>query len=260
MLRRRDACLEPTLPGRSLRQGRLDCRQLGLCTLWLTAEQGVTSPAGLVAEWEDQSSGGVRMVVSGAHGLPSFSHADATFRSMPAVEFSPAAAPNGSDRLQSISYTPLKQPNTVAIVFQNQKSNASNISGWITSYGSGGSAANQIWCQGDAGGTKHTVKCGAGASAATTTEYALNVGRSTVALFNGASAQLWVDGVHELENANFGTANFDLIGIGDLFSTDNEMCYFDGKIAELAVWNRVLSAGEIQAVTDAWAAKYGVAQ
>jgi len=263
MLRRRDACLEPTLPGRSLRQGQLEARQLGSCSVWLTAEKGIVLGGGSsVATWEDQGKSNLKMVASGAYGLPDFSNADATFRSMPAVEFSPAGAPNGADRLISQTCVRLIQPNTIAVVFQNQKSKASDDCGYIHGYGTGGSAANQINFTGDAGGTKHTIAIGAGSglTPTTTTTYALNVGRSMIGLFNNGTGDLWVDGVRELSGETLGTANFDVLMLGDFSYADDADKYFDGKIAEFAVWDRALTAGEIQAVTDAWAAKYGVAQ
>lgn len=78
------------------------------------------------------------------------------------------------------------------------------------------------------------------------TRFSENTWYTLTVTYDGSATRLYVDGVRDSEMSNGGPLTFQRIELGMSWGGYRTKQYFDGRIAEIRIWDRVLSASEIQ--------------
>lgn len=208
--------------------------------LWLAADSGVTTASGAVSQWNDLSPSHNNATQVTALDRPTYNTSDASFNNRPSVTF------NGSTQFLSLSSSPLVAPCTV-IVCGNTTAQAGQgdiLEDGVSTELIVSAAPSQI---------------GAYAGTALVSPIATSSPFVVGAVYNGASSSIY-------QNAPFapivaGTTGAGAVGgascsIGASTGPSN---FFNGTIAEVLVYNSVLSAAQLRQVFAYLQGKYALA-
>lgn len=111
-----------------------------------------------------------------------------------------------------------------------------NETGYLYRIGENGYEKNQLQVKGQG-----TVVLGSNARFSTNVWYTLSV------TFDGTTTRLYVDGVRDCEQSEGYPLNFQRVELGMSWGTGHgQKQRFDGRVAEFRIWDRALSASEIQ--------------
>ncbi|MDX1943590.1 MAG: LamG-like jellyroll fold domain-containing protein [Saprospiraceae bacterium] len=219
--------------------------------LWLRGDAGVTDASSVISQWDDQSGNAGHVVPAAATKEPLVFAGNAT------TNFNPSLTFDGSnDEMYNTTYDPL-YANTNGTVFVSFKSRATGISAFIGIGANGddpnfsvdGGAANGLRVWNDQS-TPNTI----------TSSDAYVDNESTI------GAYTWTNGLNQgieirTNGKSFVNTTMDMRDFDptDLFigSADNGR-FWNGELNEVVIYNRKLSAVEIQKVESYLALKYGV--
>jgi len=215
------------------------------CVAWYRADLGVTIATG-VSAWADQSgSGDANKNVAQATGSkqPTRNTSDAAYNLKPTLSFASAALQNLASGAWAVA--PPK-PCTVFFV-GNDDGSATNQAAIddLASYGmlletnEGAAVGFDIYAGAQ-------LNSGVARSASP---------RVYGAIFNGATSQTFVSANTASATGAAGTAGATGITLG---STHNNASYWNGKLAEIAVYNRVISASEISQLNAYLGTRYAI--
>lgn len=114
-----------------------------------------------------------------------------------------------------------------------------NEKGYLYRFGEGGYAVDQLQVLKNHP-TDAEVKFGSTARFQPNTWYTLSI------TYDGSTTRLFVNGVRDSESAGGSGMSFQRVELGMSWAGYRTSQYFDGRIAELRIWNRALSTSEIQ--------------
>lgn len=221
--------------------------------LWLKADSLVLADGAAVASWPDSSTNAYAF--SQATGSKQPSYVAVGPNSRPAVSFgsddlirSTTAAANFTGADHAISFFMVGQTDATdfatAFTFGNQATTA------YIAYEIGGSNAWRMTISDDAAAAKQPTGGTIGATfkvmAAITSGTAVNY-YSNGALAGSAN-----------QDVNVGTITLDQVGVGCLHRTTLEQQFWNGDIAEILVYNEVVSAANRGLITGYLGNKYGI--
>lgn len=211
----------------------------------LDAGVGVTSSGGAVSAWNDANANGSTFAQATAAKQPTLTAANASFNNKPTVHFdgdltgnSGGLAPN-ADRLVLANSTANVQ--TVIVVASTaQHRNLDGI--WGLNNGDTGIRRKDAntWQMTTNGGNNNDFPTSAVVNGTTTATNSLN--SPAVLAFTGNATTL----------ASTGLGEYFLVGT-------NTPRPWSGDLAEIAVYNRALSADEIQSISSFLGGKYSIA-
>ena len=219
------------------------------CELWLDAEQGVYKDAGTtlaannetVQQWNDQSGNGNHVSQSTAVNRPTYKTSG--INSKASIDF------DGIGDFMDSTTPVVSAPNTVFAVF-NQTTNT--INGGVVWDSDSGDRHNFFWR--NSSGFYEA----AAVNAEVTTISTLTADYIAAVVYNGASSSIHMNGADVGDGSvDLGSNSLNGITVGALRSNITGW-YMDGQIAELVVYNSVLSTADRQAVETYLADKWGI--
>jgi hypothetical protein len=210
------------------------------CSQWLRADLGITSSAGAVSTWADQGGKGNDVAQAGAN-KPTVNTSDAAYANQATISFARAS----SQYLKTTTYV-LAQPLTIVVVGENDDTSA-NLAGFIDST-AGALALYSTVTNG------YAAMSSASAVTSTTT-----VTRKSIiaAAYNGASSSLYVNNsAVAVVSGSSGTNGISTYTVGGAGVNANPIT---GKIAEVIVYSRIVSAAERTMLFLYLGQRYGIA-
>ncbi|MBK7872689.1 MAG: hypothetical protein IPJ74_19435 [Saprospiraceae bacterium] len=218
--------------------------------LWLRGDIGVTDASSIISQWNDQSGNGGHVTPVAATKEPLVFTGNATTNYNPSLTFDGV-----NDELYNTTYDPWSA-NTDGTVFVSFKSRATNVRKFFSigadgddpAFGVDGAAANGL-----------RVFHDASVPTSITSTDAYIDDQSTVGAFT------WATGANQgieirTNGKSFVNATVDMVTFDptDMFIGSSDAAEFWlGEINEVVVYNRKLSATEIQKVESYLALKYG---
>ena len=204
---------------------------------WLRADLGVTSSAGFVSAWADQSGHGNDVAQAGSN-KPTLNTSDALYNNQATISFSNAL----SQYLKSTAYV-LAQPLTIIVVGENDGTSV-NLAGFVDSTG-GALALYSTLTNGYAGMSS---------SAAVNSTTAVTSKSVIAAVYSGASSKLYVNSsASAVASGSAGTNGISTYTVGGAGVNANPLT---GKIAELRVFKGAMSSAAIGAVFSELSTRY----
>ena len=215
--------------------------QLQGCCLWLRADMGVTVGGSGVSNWNDQSGAGDanRNLVSGPLGVPLYTASDSSFNGYPTLGFQSA------NKRALVSYgtwaTAYSQPTTWVFVVNN--TGPGTTTDILCDGNTGGNFANQVSLV----ATTNVLTLAAGAAGYATTS-GVSWGNPTglLAEFNGSSSNIYFNNFTTATAASGNTGTYQVnsmtLGAHSIFWGGGN--YWDGKLGEVILYNRLLTAPE----------------
>lgn len=220
--------------------------QISGCVAWFRADLGVTSSSGLVSQWNDQSGTGdanKNCTQSTGASKPTLNSSNASYNYKPTLDFD-----GTDDYMQSGTWvSALSQPFTDFVVGHSPA-------------GASGSLALDTLSATQASlrieGSTHP-----GIYAGTTTVDSTGVWTSAgafCAIFNGGSSTLYFNSHTSTGSGNPGTNGRNGTTIGTYDGQLTGPYNWQGSIAEIITYNRVLSGSEITRVMKYLGTRYGI--
>lgn len=213
------------------------------CAMWFDAGQGITQSGGLVSQWSDLSGNARHLTQSSDPLKPTYNAGNARFGGKPTVDWLAAGV---GTRLNAPAAT-IAQPLTIFVCARASNASATQICLYDNQSGA------ELTFDRTASGN---VNIFAGASLQAPSP--LGTEPFVVAAVYGAggpSARLRIRGETLISNRDVGNNNITAFRLGtfiDGFTSTN----WNGEIAEVIVFNRRLSDGEIALVERYLARKY----
>lgn len=216
---------------------------------WYRADKGVTAATG-VSLWTDQSA--VPKNVTGAAGAQPLYNTTGNL-----INFNPNLGFDGTNDVlinNAISHTAATNgEDFFAVVLPNTLAGAHNIVG----LGTGASSSNTTEFRFN----NNLLQYGAGAGFTTITNTASSNGIAQLANGNRSSAgaaSLLLNGTSVASGTIAPMFTLDYLNIGSRRITAANSLFFNGRIAEVAIYNRQLNTAERQKVASYLAIKYGI--
>jgi hypothetical protein len=213
--------------------------QTGLL-LWLRADVDVTSTAGKVSRWLDQSGNGFVASMSTAARQPSL--INAALNGQPVIHFGGA---------QSLALSPFISPNRFTVLVVGRNTKATETFSMILGPG-GNSPNNQLrWENGT-----QALFVGTGNNLPIITS---NIGNTRVyhtlsARYNGSTMDVFRDGA-AVSSQNFTTTGpWTLAQIGAYYSS----FFMEGDVAEIVMYDHALSNSDLSSATAYLRSKYNL--
>jgi hypothetical protein len=232
--------------------------QVGLVT-WLRADAGVTSSGGNVSQWTDQSPFGNNAVQASGGNQPTLTSN--------AINGEPALTFNGSSSYLSIPDNPTLRPSAMTVIAVASSAGTGggythilgkpyySSSSWNAPYSSYELSINSTGVP-----FFNCSVAGTGGYDGAGTVVNLNQPYLLAGMYDGTNVSFWQNGgtpattsiSGTLDNGDSTTKN---LVIGQA-SVNSPREYFNGQIAEVLIYNRVLSAAELQQAETYLAVKY----
>lgn len=215
--------------------------QISGLVLWLRADMGITLNGGNVSAWADQSGNGNNATQGTAGQQPTFNAASSNFSGRPTV-----SGNSLDDQLLGTVAVAENQPTTI---FLAALANGAATSAVVFDGANDGS--QYVY---DPSGT-HAWTAFAGASLGTA--YASNVKSALCVEVNGASSNVYYNSTINPTTGNMGAQN---IGSGySLLNSRTSLLYSLGtELAEVIIYNGLLSAADRGTVTRYLGSRYGI--
>ncbi len=231
----------------------------GLVT-WLRADAGVTSSGGSVSQWADQSPAGNNAVQATSGDQPTLT--------TNAMNGEPALTFNGSTSYLSIPDNPTLRPSTMTVLAVASRSGGnggyySHLIGKPYYSGSGWTSPYFSYELTDDTNGAPFFNCsiaGAGHAASSTEDVNRNQAYVLAGSYDGTTVSLWQSGVLTSTTTvsgvidNGDATRKDLV-IGQA-SVTSPREWLNGQIAEVLIYNRALTAAELQQAQTYLAVKY----
>ena len=213
--------------------------QIGSVAAWYRADKGITTVAGAVTAWADQSGNGLTLVGVGSTA-PTYNTTDSAFANHPSLSFDSAT----SQGLQTAPFT-LPEPFTFVVVGYDDGVHA----------GYAATAGNEIWIIiGDGGqyGTEGvgSYKSGVALSANTPRIFVL----TSPGTGGGNNQTFYINGT--TQTAASGTASYTAATTG--LQIGNGIISFKGNIAEVILFSSVLSSTQINQINCYLSNRYAI--
>jgi hypothetical protein len=216
---------------------------------WYRADKGVTAATG-VSLWADQSA--VPKNVTGAAGAQPLYNTSSNL-----INFNPNLGFDGTNdalNVTAISHSAAANgEDFFAVVLPNTLAGVHNIVGLGTSASSSNTTELRF--------NNNLLQYGAGAGFTTVTNTASSNGIAQLANGNRSSAgaaSLLLNGSTVASGSIAPMPTLDYLSIGSRRITAANSQYFNGRIAEVAIYNRLLNLTERQRVASYLAVKYGI--
>jgi len=214
------------------------------CQFWVRADRGITIGTG-VSGWADQSGvgdGNRNLSQATASAQPTLNPVDAAYNFNPTVSFASAAVQTLGSSATGWS-TPLSAPATVFVVGQTDASGAQQflLSGIPALYGIL-NIAGVTYLEGSLASISDTTVS--------------SVPTVFVGTLNGASSSLRMSAITPAAIGNTGTTSLSQLYLGSLYSAAG---FLNGKISDVAIYNKTLAADELTALMTYAGARYNVA-
>jgi hypothetical protein len=213
------------------------------CALWCRSDQGITIGTG-VSQWNDYSGNGNNLTSTVAGAQPTYTTSDAAYGGKPTLGFDGAS----KYMFRAALATPLNQPCTVIIVGQSTQVGTQFFT-------DGFDGTNSIRVEALAGPTLGLRATGSVVSGTANVLFPSIIG----AVVNGVSSALYVNNPTapvSVATGNPGSAGLVGITLGAAFTDSAD--FLNGKVAEVIVYNRALSVGELSLIYAYAAARYGI--
>jgi hypothetical protein len=210
--------------------------------MWFDAETVSAADGERIALWPDESGAGRDLLQPAASDRPTYRTSSAAFNGRPVVSFFDHSTRDFMDTAAFASALP--QPNTFFVVW---RTDPAAITQTVMDTPSGGRRIADI------GSSLQTHRIFSGSFLSTSVTQSTNV-RVSMFLYNGATSRIRQDG-DDLITGNAGTQSMGAYRIGN---RQNNVEPFQGEIAEVVAYDRVLTTDEIDQVETYLGAKYGV--
>lgn len=208
--------------------------------LWLRADMGITIGTG-VSAWADQSGRGNNVTQGTGSKQPTLNAADAAYAGKASLSFVAASA----QCLQGTFGVSLPQPYTLFIVGNVSRAGAQ-------SYFDGSDVVLRGECYNDPG----TDKFYAGTAFISTADVSTSPRVMTYEA-NGASSKIYVSSNTAGVTGDPGSNGLNGASIGAAFNGTSDA--LDGKVAEVVLYNSILSAAQQATVRGYLGNRYGIA-
>ena len=206
------------------------------CQLWLRADQGITLATG-VSQWNDLSGNGNNVAQATGSKQPTYNATDVAYNGMPTLSFT-------SSNIQVLLATmTLTQPFTVYVVGQ------ATYTGATLAMVGGNTSTFELYFT---GGSLWNIY--AGSAVASTNSSTSPVVLASI--LNGTSSAIYVNSSAAASGSgDAGTDSSTQVAIGGVSTSVNP---FNGKIAEVLIYNSVLSTTQLGTIFQYLGNRYGI--
>lgn len=212
---------------------------------FVRADLGTTLSGSDVTTWADQSGAGDtnRNLVGAVGHRPTLQASDADFNNLPCLKFDPSGA--YQVLISGTWSTPLPAVSTWFMVAKARVSGIMVAQDGISNTHRQSILANSSsFVEGSSGGD------------CVSAIHMYEATRSIIMVFNGASSKIYVSEAAGESGGDPGSETLTGLTVGAL--NDGSSFAFDGKISDIAAWNRVLTADEIASLNTYASTRYGV--